>query len=220
MICGSLLFIVAVISMYLFNAIPFKVIFALFAFVAAFELGSFFERKNSPENILLTIFELILLALSITFVIRLDDINEMWYLIFGVCGYDVFAYLSGRLIGGKIIKHHRPFPRISKNKTWEGTICGLVISTSLTAVLLVATGSTKYIYLLGGVLALIGDLYESYLKRHFGVKDSNGIVIRHKFFQKLELVVGGSEGHGGFLDRIDSFAFASSVFLVLSLLFP
>ena len=73
-------------------------------------------------------------------------------------------------------------------------------------------------YLLCGPLALIGDLFESLLKRHFKVKDSNEIVVKNKWFKRLELVVGGSEGHGGFLDRIDSTAFAASVLLIILLL--
>ena len=77
--------------------------------------------------------------------------------------------------------------------------------------------SSDYIYLFCGPLALMGDLFESFLKRKFDVKDSNEILIKNKFFEKLELVVGGSEGHGGFLDRIDSVAFTCSVLLIISL---
>ena len=77
--------------------------------------------------------------------------------------------------------------------------------------------AADWMYLLCGPLALTGDLFESYLKRQFGVKDSNEIVIRNKFLRRLELLVGGSEGHGGFLDRVDSTVFTGSVLLVISL---
>ena len=76
--------------------------------------------------------------------------------------------------------------------------------------------ATDWYYLLCGPLALCGDLFESYLKRKFKIKDSNEIVIKNKLFAKLELLVGGSEGHGGFLDRIDSTAFAAAMLLVIS----
>ena len=76
--------------------------------------------------------------------------------------------------------------------------------------------ATEWYYLLSGPLALIGDLFESLLKRKFKVKDSNEILIKNKFFEKLELLVGGSEGHGGFLDRIDSTSFACSILLLIS----
>ena len=62
----------------------------------------------------------------------------------------------------------------------------------------------------------MGDLFESFLKRKFGVKDSNEILIKNPVFSKLEMLVGGSEGHGGFLDRIDSTAFAATVLLIIS----
>ena len=143
---------------------------------------------------------------------------HFWYIILGVPGYDIFAYLSGKLLGGKIFKKSRPFPKISKNKTWEGTFIGLFLAISMVAVLMAVRGAfdTDFMYLFCGPLALIGDLYESYLKRKFGVKDSNEILIKNPVFSKLEMLVGGSEGHGGFLDRIDSTAFAATVLLIIS----
>ena len=77
--------------------------------------------------------------------------------------------------------------------------------------------ATEWYYLLCGPLALMGDLFESYLKRKFDVKDSNEILIKNKFFAKVELAVGGTEGHGGFLDRIDSTAFATTILFVITL---
>ena len=64
----------------------------------------------------------------------------------------------------------------------------------------------------------MGDLYESFLKRKFKVKDSNEIVVKNIVFQKLEDVVGGTGGHGGFLDRIDSTAFTATILLLISIL--
>ena len=75
-----------------------------------------------------------------------------------------------------------------------------------------------WIYLLCGPLALVGDLFESFLKRRFKVKDSNEILIKNKFFQKIEMVIGGTEGHGGYLDRIDSTAFTTTILLLISIL--
>ena len=80
------------------------------------------------------------------------------------------------------------------------------------------TFATDWMYLLCGPLALCGDLFESHLKRCFKVKDSNEIIIKNKFFEKLEMCVGGSEGHGGFLDRIDSSAFACTILLIITCL--
>lgn len=215
---GLTMFIIAVIALYTFNSIPFKVIFGLFSIVALIELLSFFKKKVSKTNIVLTIFEILFLVCGAIFV-AIVNADHFWYIILGVCGYDVFAYLFGKALGGKIFKKSRPFPFVSKNKTWEGTILGLAASIGLVALTLALRNSfaMDWYYLLCGPLALVGDLYESFLKRHFNVKDSNEILIKSKFFSKLELVVGGSEGHGGFLDRIDSVAFASTILLVIML---
>ena len=216
-IVGLGMFIVAILALSFFDAIPFKIIFSLFSFIAFIELMSFFKKHFSNLNILLAILETIFLVCGAIFVIRIDA-SHFWYIILGVPGYDIFAYLSGKLLGGKIFKKSRPFPYISKNKTWEGTILGLAMAIGMVAILLAVRGgfATEWYYLLCGPLALIGDLFESLLKRKFKVKDSNEILIKNKFFSHLELLVGGSEGHGGFLDRIDSTAFACSILLLIS----
>ena len=92
------------------------------------------------------------------------------------------------------------------------------MAIGMVAVLMAVKGnfSVDWMYLLCGPLALCGDLFESFLKRQFKVKDSNEILIKYPFFAKLEMLVGGSEGHGGFLDRIDSTVFAASILLVIS----
>lgn len=210
---------VSLVALYTFDSVPFKVIFGLFAVVSAIELLSFFQRKFSVPCALLALMEIGFLIGSSIFVAR-SNVWYFWYILLGVPGYDIFAYLSGKLIGGKIFKKSRPFPHISKNKTWEGTFLGLFFSTGLVAILIAVRGTfeTDAIFLISGLLALVGDLFESFLKRRFNVKDSNEIVIKNKFFAKLELIVGGSEGHGGFLDRIDSTAFTTTILLLISLL--
>ena len=216
---GLGIFAVALVGLYTFDSIPFKVLFGLFAFMALVELLSFFKKKFGALNVFLALLEIMFLACGTVFVARIN-VDYFWYIILGVPGYDVFAYLSGKLCGGKIFKKSRPFPHISKNKTWEGTILGLSFAIGLVAIKMAAAGAfaTDWMYLLCGLLALMGDLFESYLKRKFKVKDSNEILIRNKFFRGLEMCVGGSEGHGGFLDRIDSTVFACTVLLVISLM--
>ena len=217
-ICGFALFFVAIIAMYTFNAVPFKILFGLFAIVSGIELISFFKKTAHFKNVILAIIEIMFLVYSSIFIAQIDVV-QIWYIIFGVCGYDVFAYLCGKQFGGKWVKRHRPFPKISKNKTWEGTILGLAVATGLLAILITALGRADYIYLLCSPLALMGDLFESYLKRQFHVKDSNEILIKNKFFEKLEALVGGTEGHGGYLDRIDSTAFTATILLIITSLF-
>ena len=218
-ICGLGMFIVALVALYTFDSIPFKIIYGLFALVSATELISFFWRKISFWHVLLAIIELVFLVCSSIWVAKVDRYH-FWYIILGVCGYDIFAYLLGKAFGGKIFKKSRPFPHISKNKTWEGTFLGLLMSflMCLTMMLIRGTFEFDWIYLLCGPLALVGDLYESFLKRRFKVKDSNEILIKNKVFEKIEMVIGGTEGHGGYLDRIDSTAFTTTILLLISIL--
>lgn len=216
LICGLALLFIAAISLPFFDSIFFKIFFTAFACVSAVELFSFFKRETSTRNIFLAIFELLLLIFGSVFIWR-NDFLHIVLLIFGVCGYDVFAYFFGKMVGGKIFKKSRPFPHISKNKTWEGTILGLLASILLVFLILLTTNTQDYIFLLCGPLALIGDLIESAIKRSFKVKDSNEIVIKNKFFAKIELLVGGDEGHGGYLDRIDSIVFTATILLLISI---
>lgn len=225
-LCGFGLAAVAIASLFTLDGIIFKVLFGIFALVSAIELISFFNNRKLSKNkkartrkarhFILAAAEIIFLICGTIYIAQLD-VMRIWLLIFGVCSYDVFAYMFGKAFGGKIFKKSRPFPHISKNKTWEGTALGILASELLVILLLVVLGRTDYIYLLCAPLALMGDLFESYLKRQFMIKDSNEIVIRYKFFEKLELIVGGTEGHGGFLDRLDSITFASTILLVISL---
>lgn len=214
---GVSLFIVALVALYTFDAIPFKILFALFTIIATIELLSFFKRKSGFSYFVLALIELAFLAYGVLFVLQ-TDIFHFWYVILGVPGYDVFAYLFGKAFGGKIFGKARPFPKISKNKTWEGTILGLTTAIFLVVILMSICGNfgTDWMFLFCGPLALVGDLFESWLKRQFNVKDSNEILIKYPFFEKLELLVGGSEGHGGFLDRVDSTAFTAAALLVFS----
>ena len=106
-----------------------------------------------------------------------------------VWGSDIGAYLLGRFIGGPKLA-----PAISPGKTWSGASGGLI--GALLGGLLVATcfstvfsPASVIVLALGlGVVSQAGDLLESGLKRHFGVKDSGRII----------------PGHGGLLDRLDS----------------
>lgn len=212
-----ILLAMAAVFIFTLESVPFKIFFGSFATVSAIELLSFFKKKFNIWTVILALLEIAFLVASSIFVARLNAL-EMVLLIFGVCGYDVFAYLFGNWLGGSIFKKSRPFPHISKNKTWEGTFMGLVTSFVLSGLIIIIFNSTEYLFLLCGPLALIGDLIESFSKRRFGVKDSNEIVIKNKACAKAELLVGGSEGHGGYLDRIDSMAFTATILLLISLI--
>ncbi|MBE7185541.1 MAG: phosphatidate cytidylyltransferase [Methylobacterium mesophilicum] len=110
-----------------------------------------------------------------------------------VWGTDSFAYFVGRTLGGPKLA-----PSISPGKTWSGAVggvvcgaaaallmawlCGVIIDLRLVAVLLV-----------GSVISEIGDLFESWVKRRRGVKDSSRLI----------------PGHGGVMDRVDGLIVAA-----------
>lgn len=116
---------------------------------------------------------------------------------------DTGAYFAGRAFGGKLFKDRKLAPRISPNKTVEGLLGGMVCALAAAAVLGWFAGATlaQQPLLIGVALAtflasVVGDLFESLLKRHVGVKDSGDIL----------------PGHGGILDRIDAVLAALPVF--------
>jgi phosphatidate cytidylyltransferase len=125
-----------------------------------------------------------------------------WMLIALICTWacDSFAYLVGKAIG------RHPFaPRISPKKTWEGTIGGVVGATicGLLAVPLLNMPALAGL-LLGcaiAVVAVAGDLAESFIKRQAAIKDSGSLI----------------PGHGGALDRVDSLLFTVTLVYYVSI---
>ncbi len=115
---------------------------------------------------------------------------------------DSAAYFGGRLIGGAKL-----WPAVSPGKTWAGAITGSIAGVAAGLGVIAAEGITLHpMHFLSGfiivVAAQLGDLFESAIKRHFGVKDSGHLI----------------PGHGGVMDRCDSLVFASAVALVLGAL--
>jgi phosphatidate cytidylyltransferase len=113
-----------------------------------------------------------------------------------VWGTDVFAYFGGRLIGGPKL-----WPKISPSKTWSGTLVGVCAGALIGALIGVHGLANAWIalplFVLGLVTATVsqgGDIFESFVKRCFNVKDSSVLI----------------PGHGGFMDRLDGFIAAST----------
>lgn len=145
-----------------------------------------------------------LAAFAASIVVRLDPVwgfSALMFILLVVWMTDIGGYFAGRGIGGPKL-----WPRVSPKKTWAGAIGGFVLSLAVAAgfamnglgrllpLLMVATVLT--------VLSQLGDLFESAVKRKFGVKDSGQII----------------PGHGGLLDRLDGYVFAVVAAAVIGLL--
>lgn len=130
--------------------------------------------------------------------LRADAVSgwpNLLFLLGAVWASDIGAYAVGRFVGGPKLA-----PAISPGKTWSGSVGGLVIAAGLgEAVGQVLHGSppgrAALVAALLAFAAQVGDLGESALKRHFGVKDSGWLI----------------PGHGGLLDRLDGVLIAAPV---------
>ncbi len=115
---------------------------------------------------------------------------------------DIFAYFGGRAIGGP-----RLVPSISPKKTWSGAVAGAAAAVLVSVAVgdyvgLVNKGTIAVVALLLSIMAQLGDLLESWIKRQFGAKDASHLI----------------PGHGGVMDRLDGFWAAALVGCVIGML--
>jgi len=109
---------------------------------------------------------------------------------------DTAAYFVGKAVG------KTPFCEVSPKKTWEGVAGGVVVATLVGTwygVSFVEPALAFVISLVVAFTSIFGDLFESYLKRNAGVKDSGAVL----------------PGHGGVLDRVDGYMFAGIMMVIL-----
>jgi len=133
-----------------------------------------------------------------------QSVSSLWlilYIMFIVWGADVGAYFAGRTWGNKKLA-----PSVSPGKSWAGVYGGLatiaffaLVASSLLKMSLSNTLILVSFTLITGAISVAGDLFESMLKRHRGIKDSSQLL----------------PGHGGILDRVDSLTAAAPVFTFL-----
>lgn len=121
--------------------------------------------------------------------LRSDDplgFTAVLFIVLVVAATDTLAFLAGRMIGGP-----RLAPQISPNKTWSGLIGGVLGASATAATFAAVSGipiaPLAITGLLMGLVAQMGDLFESSIKRAFNVKDASQLL----------------PGHGGFMDRVD-----------------
>ncbi|MDP2929050.1 MAG: phosphatidate cytidylyltransferase [Candidatus Omnitrophota bacterium] len=181
-----------------FEIEPFFIVIAcLFTFVLLF-----IRRENSQAlaSVAVTVFGLLYIAWFFSFFIKLkflpNGASLVAFLILVTKMGDVGAYFVGRSVG-----RHSLIPRISPNKTVEGTIGGLIASAAAALISKSYLPNYSFLHLLSlgillGILAQVGDLAESLIKRDCCVKDAGRNI----------------SGFGGMLDVIDSLLFTAPIF--------
>ena len=177
-------------------------------------LADLVSKKINFKSLLVSAVGIIYISMGLSLIFQLRALMSNTFV--GDIGYtiplilivtiwvnDTAAYLVGSLIG------RRPLSSISPNKTWEGTIAGVVISVLLVTKIIgqyipLSEKSIFLISIVASIAGTFGDLVESKLKRVAGVKDSGSMM----------------PGHGGFLDRFDSILLATPfVWLLIQLVY-
>jgi len=143
-------------------------------------------------------------ALTASLLVRFDEAEGLAALVLVllvVWATDIGGYFAGRRLGGPKL-----WPRISPNKTWAGALGGMGASLFVAGgFAALDLGKTLPMLLLGACLSVasqLGDLFESAVKRRFGVKDSSHII----------------PGHGGLMDRLDGYVVAIVLAAIFGLL--
>ena len=160
----------------------------------------------SPQPIL-GLLGLVLLSITwVAIVLIIHQPHGPWILLFAfavVVLADVGGYVAGNLFG-----KHKLAPLVSPGKTWEGFFGGILLQCILVASMAsfmpekITTVMLLALVIPVSLYSVLGDLFESMIKRHNGVKDSGNIL----------------PGHGGVLDRIDGLIAALPLFILLFLL--
>lgn len=165
------------------------------------------RKKDHPiQNLSITLLGFIYVALPFLLLINTSFSGDQKFpLLAGmfilIWSNDTFAFLTGGVIGKtKLIE------RISPNKTWEGTIGGVVMTILAGALVGYFTEAYLFWTVAAGIVAItatLGDLIESMMKRSLNVKDSGNLL----------------PGHGGILDRFDAMLFTVPFFLAWNFIY-
>lgn len=200
----AVVFVMVMLAGLLWNKWTFISLFTIIHFGCWFEFVKILKKINPHSYKTLSLIGLPYITLPITLFLLMRLGNNIYVddrqllivpcgIIFSIWINDTMAYIVGSLIG------KTPLSKISPKKTWEGTIGGALLCVITIALIGNALGYYSYKYwiiiaTLCAVFGTLGDLLESKLKRMANVKDSGAIM----------------PGHGGFLDRFDSFLVATT----------
>ena len=162
--------------------------------------------ENSKKRILISLYLLICIFTFFIFIISISSIEHINLnvieILLTLWVFDTFCYL-----GGKIFKGKKLMPKISKGKTFNGLFSGIIATLIISFFYYLIVHNSYYMLFLTTIPTIIfsffGDLFVSVLKRSANVKDSGNIV----------------PGHGGILDRMDSFILVFFFFGIYLLIF-
>jgi len=211
--CGSILYLLVFWFYALRQELPLPgyyhipVFTVITMFFISFILEIFRKHPKPFENVAITVTGVLYVALPLSLLNVLNTPGTAAFLGFPafLLGYFIIAWVydTGAYLYGKQFGKHKLFERISPKKTWEGTIAGTVAGGLFALGLSFLVPDIPVIdWLMLGLLVVIfgtfGDFTESLLKRSLNIKDSGNIL----------------PGHGGILDRFDTF-FISAPFVFL-----
>ncbi len=160
------------------------------------------KQKSLTKNIVINYLKsIILISFSFPYIMLILNKDQAIFLTLLLCiiiwTCDSFCLIIGKKLGKKSLSIASP------NKTIEGSIGGVICSTLISWFFLYSQSKFNYYFLLipffMSIITQIGDLYESKLKRHANVKDSSNLL----------------PGHGGILDRCDSFLIGLPAYYIL-----
>ncbi|WP_076543680.1 MULTISPECIES: phosphatidate cytidylyltransferase [Halanaerobium] len=183
-----------------FNYLPSGIIFFIIIFSLYIYNLNNYQEENFINNISHQLFSIIYIGGGLSFAVFLRDINQgpffttsaLWLVLIATWLTDSGAYFAGKKFGKTPMA-----PIISPNKTVAGAVGGVLTTALFIIVTAVFLNVFNIYYLIFAftfpIIAIMGDLFESCIKRNFDVKDTGTII----------------PGHGGILDRFDSFIFTA-----------
>ena len=204
-IVSVLVFVPLIITPLLLNNYLVLIVYLTINSIILFELA---KMKNSTNKLVINIFKLAVIFTFFSFLI-LQITSPIFKILFIkiiliIWLFDTFSYLGGKIIGGKKL-----FPKVSSGKTISGLISGIVLTlflVKITESYITYLSDTSILFAIVIIIsAFFGDMIASLVKRNAAVKDSGTIM----------------PGHGGLLDRMDSFIgvfFVFNIFQIISAL--
>lgn len=167
--------------------------------IIIFEWKNFFNIKKLSFWLIMPFYPI----LPFTFLITMNQ-NPVYHPLLFILFIIVFSFDTGSYLVGTTLGFHKIAPAISPGKSWEGVLGGWIFASIGLILVLWELNKTKSYWFIGAfsfivcILSLIGDLFESWLKRRAGIKDSGTLL----------------PGHGGFLDRFDGILFTVIFFYI------